>query len=499
MTIRTACLITCMICSLAARSQRIDSIQTSQQALAFIQSLSISRVITEMIDLDTSNTQQLRQLGASVFEKADFDGNGRMDLLFNGFNSKVHPYAKSFVFLSYDRDSLGIKFITRKRELDFFAAKTILLDNKPALVCMDNEQEDTVVYQDGAFVERTSPPPLVFEKIRLCVSGDDAYSLTLYKDSARLDGYPFSSASYSTRLDHDVYKKLIDCIDRIDWRRLKISKPLHPFDLPSGCLSIVGEGGKTTHIRDFEFSDNYGLQELGHQLMELRRDQKWEKVMETSSCLCDYYHNPFTPDQGTHIAHALDSLYRSLSARIDTIYLADFIDDKPDREHNTYGYPNDELLKKLIDSGVVEIVSPLQIKQWLLPHKVAIIGPKEFAAIKMPPLILTRPEKRAIRKWDRLVRRWTDKDLAMSKKYPSEQDLYASKEYTLNYEKYRRQDSLLRASKYYRSADIKRAKNVKRRLIFHPFLRYKDHLLMVVYYHTGYYHEADTTFMIIPI
>ena len=497
MTIRTACLIVCMICSLAARSQKIDSIQTGQQALAYIKSLIYSQVLTELIHLDTGNAQYLGQHGASVFEKADFDGDGRTDLLFNGVDMTASPHTQSFIFFA--RDTLLPEQLTRKKGLNFFAARLISLDNTPAIVCIDNEQQDTVVYRDGAFLDRVNHQPLVFEKLKLCISGDDAYSLTLYRDSAWLDCYPFSLSSYCARLDHDVYKKLMECIDHTDWGRLEMRKPPHPFDVPSGCLSIVGTDGKIRHVRDFEFSDTHSLKELEYQLWTLHRDQKWVSTGETRSCLCDYYDNPFTPDQGTHIAHALDSLYRSLSTRIDTIYLADNINSKPDRDHNTYGYPDDELLKKLIDSGVEEIISPLQIQQWLLPHKVAIIGSKEFEAIKMPPLVLTRSEKNVFRQQDRVLRRWINNDLALSKKYSEEQDMYASKEYTLNYKRYQRQDSLLRADKNFQSAEIKRTKNVKRRLIFTPFLRYKDHLLMVMYYYTGYRHEADTIFTIIPI
>jgi len=468
-----------MICSLAGRSQRIDSIQTDEQALAYIKSLALSQVFAELFHLGKGDSLYLQRFGARVFEKADFDGDGRTDLLFNGIDPTASPSTQSFIFFA--RDSVWPECLTRKKGLGFFTARLITLDDEPAIVYKDNEQQDTVVYKDGAFIERTFPRPLVFETLKLCISGDDAYSLTLYKDSVQIDDYPFSPTSYCAKLDHNDYKKLMECINHIDWEHLKIRKPLRPFDVPSGCLSIVGSDGKTRHINDFEFSDSYSLTELKHQLGMLHRKLNWVSTGESHSCLCDYYNIFLTPDEIAPISDTLNSLYRYLSATVDTIYLADFITDAPDRDYSDYGYPDEGTqLRSLLDSGVVEIATPQQIQQWLLPSKVALSGMKKFLEIKMPPMALTRQERRIRKKQNRVWLKYGD-DHADIKKLQW-------------------QDSVLRENKYARSADLKFTKCFKRLMIFGPLLRYKDRVLIRMSFYTPQRREeGNYTYRIVQL
>lgn len=200
------------------------------------------------------------------------------------------------------------------------------------------------------------------------------------------------------------------------------------------------------------------------------------------------------------IIHTLDSLYRSLSKWVDTFYLADYIM-PTDRDHSNYSVSGKEtlLLKDLIDSGVEVTFTPEQVRQLFLPHEVHIISRKAFLEMKRAPLVLTRPERHVRNKQNRLLRRWIEDDMAIDKKYPSDSAHYNSEEYISKWKKYDERDSMLRANKYAQSADLKQVRNRKRLMIFAPFLRYKDHWMMVMYIYSGYYHELDTIFSIIQL
>lgn len=202
----------------------------------------------------------------------------------------------------------------------------------------------------------------------------------------------------------------------------------------------------------------------------------------------------------TRIIHTLDSLYRSMSVWVDTFYLADYLI-PTDRDHSNYSVPGEEslLLKNLIDSGREVTFTPGQVQQLFLPHQVHIISRKAFIEMKRDPLILTGHERRIRNKQDRLLQRWIDDDMDIAKKYPSDSAHYTSKEYIFKRERFEEKDSLFRANKYARSADLKQVRNRKRLMIFAPFLRYKDHLMMVMYIYSGYFHELDTKFVIIPL
>ncbi len=82
--------------------QNIDAIKTNNQAEAFIKSSIPEYEDFKIgISLNSKNKRYLDSLHFKLFYKADFDGNGKTDLLISG---KTNEYEKAIVIMA---DSLG--------------------------------------------------------------------------------------------------------------------------------------------------------------------------------------------------------------------------------------------------------------------------------------------------------------------------------------------------------------------------------------------------------
>jgi len=312
-----------MIGPLAAWSQKIDSIQTDEQALAFTQGLDSYKnaYITptpRWFSDHSSDIQYIRRFGAKAFEKADFDGNGRTDLLFNGFLNSGRPPMLSLVILAYGRDSFQIHNITRGSGLDFFVAKKVMLDDTPAIEYLDSEHQkleaqdhgslrirdsieyhrDTIVYESETFVERTKSNSIILEQLRFCnminqLGGE--FSLIFYKDSVRLGhGEDLSpenlierGGTFTTKLDTLTYKRMMSIIHHIDWDHLRTQyTPLVSTHAPTGWINITYNHGQKKQIYDVGLKGSYGLTALYDLFFGMLSTQAWEKVSDIDTW-CD--------------------------------------------------------------------------------------------------------------------------------------------------------------------------------------------------------------------
>ncbi len=117
-------------------SQVIHSLRTDQQALTFVKGLRAKyndltlRPSKPTIELQKTEKRS-KLFGSICFEKADFDQNGQMDLLFNGFDR--YDKRTSLVVLSFGKDSFQIRELTPWHLIGLFASKVIKINNQDCI------------------------------------------------------------------------------------------------------------------------------------------------------------------------------------------------------------------------------------------------------------------------------------------------------------------------------------------------------------------------------
>jgi hypothetical protein len=252
------------------------------------------------------------------FEKVDLDGNGLIDLIFNGSRysySQSDSFAEplSLAILSFGRDS----FYVRDLSLDHFediAAHRLQFDGKPYIQTIrvtqrhiDTEYRaeyhiDTLAWEFNTFIEKK---PSVQRKISQIdytswngLAFNSNITVRIINDSARLKKERFegfdgleSGGVFLTRLGSNTAQRLYGLLDAIDFVRLKDSFSIDAYDATTGTLRITYDNGLTKMITDYGTCGTYGLAELHELLYGLTKTQHWVNADPVSPRCIDSLHS----------------------------------------------------------------------------------------------------------------------------------------------------------------------------------------------------------------
>ena len=236
------------------------------------------------------------------FEKADLDGNGRTDLIFNGskyYQSTTGPVAEplSLAILSFGKDS----FYVRELKLDHFEdimARPVQLGGKQYLQAIRVNQRyfagayhaiyhiDTLVWAFNAFIEKRPVVKRKITKIDYSSFNGLAFwgnmTLRIARDSVRMkkDLYEYYNGEKTggvmlTRLDSSTCQRLYGLLNAIDFVSLKDSFEISSYDASTGALRISYDDDRTKTITDYGTCGTYGLAEIHQLLYGLTETQHW--------------------------------------------------------------------------------------------------------------------------------------------------------------------------------------------------------------------------------
>jgi hypothetical protein len=298
--------------------QNIDSLRTKEEVLSFVRKLNpiYSNVYIDppkpVFGLDDYQAR-IKSFGSFAYEKADFDGNGLTDLLFNGYvddyegNKECKRFA--FVVLSFGKDSFQIKELTQGHFIQFFAARKIPIEGNNCIVTLNVEGEfiddskvyvyhnitDTLNYVAGEFIERCAPNKDTIDKIEFCAFGGlgffagiklsitDTFCImesgtSLQKPHSTID----SGGIFQTTLDWATHAKILGLLQNIDFTHLKDDYQVSWSDDLFGLLKITYNKNKVKVIKDYGLIGTYGLAALQNVLIELRDSQHWKLIKQIS-------------------------------------------------------------------------------------------------------------------------------------------------------------------------------------------------------------------------
>jgi hypothetical protein len=272
------------------------------------------------------------------FEKADLDGNGLTDLIFNGSRfsySQSDSFAQplSLAILSLGKDS----FEVRDLSLDIFqdiAAHLIQLDGKPYIQTIRVTRHridtnycaeyniDTLAWEFNAFIERKSMDRRKIAQIDYnCWNGLAFWvnaTLRIINDSVRLKKERFEgylSGVYLSRLNSNTAQRLYGLLNAIDFVSLKDSFRIGAFDATTGTLKITYDNDQTKTITDYGICGTYGLAELHQLLYGLIKTQPWVNADPLVSRCLDSLHSE---SEAMGLVRALDMDYPFLDYEPDT-------------------------------------------------------------------------------------------------------------------------------------------------------------------------------------
>ena len=274
-------------------AQSIDSLRTPDQVLAFVKGL---EKYDTNVSLHRNNPlyggrvreKRRQDFGALPYEKADLDGNGYTDLLFNGYQyQQGYSFPWTRIILWFGGDSLRVIGWHK----DLMAAKAIRLGDQLSIRTLRADGIDTLVWFQDNFIERVPPQKHRIQEIRyeFCPCGlslEGSFHMTIYGDSVKLitdaaispgtrvDSGGFFVARLDTALRHRLYALL----ERVDFPHLMERYHSQSTDQPMGELEITYDQGKRKTISFDGLEGTWGMSALHALLLELEDTLSWTKI-----------------------------------------------------------------------------------------------------------------------------------------------------------------------------------------------------------------------------
>ncbi len=292
----------------------IDSLTSDEQALTFIRAFD---GIYAGVYIDppappiggaANDLPWRRKFGARTWEKGDFDGNGRTDLLFNGYYSfrGNGNYAERIclVVLDLGLDSFCIAELSQGHSLFSFSAKKLLIGNQDCLVTLQYKNSyrefsfpdslpnriDTLAYRLGHFIEYPKPhKPHTIQKLTFSIGGglttDLGYTMKIHGDSVwllqeKLNDSRTKIISYEfvAQLDTATSRNLYQLLDYINIPSLKSKYSVGWTDDRTASLHIRFDKGRVKSIEDYGEIGTYGLVALYDLFEKFRRTLPWTRI-----------------------------------------------------------------------------------------------------------------------------------------------------------------------------------------------------------------------------
>lgn len=261
-----------------------------------------------------------------TFYKEDFDNNGYTDLLIMGgwpvtstafTGTRYNPHwivvmnngsVRHKIIeaqLSYYVTSIPeITSINNEPVINvyYYVPKDPLIKNFPFEIQIENDGtiKNKLVYRHNGFTEyNANPKDNHIEKIEFesgpCFGQCPIYRLIINKDrSATLLAEMYNINNNDTKeikgtfkgnIDSITYKNLTYSLNYIDFKNLKDHYSVSHTCARTGYLKITYDNGKTKFISDYGMIGTSGLKSLYSYMSELRFNQKWQKISDTTAIL----------------------------------------------------------------------------------------------------------------------------------------------------------------------------------------------------------------------
>lgn len=287
--------------SLSFSTNVVDGLKTDKDVENFIQSQSQALADARIAYKDFLYSDGVKQkiadsLGVKLWQKVDFDNNGKTDLLAY-INTSGQQYLTAFID---EGGSFSIHFISRWPFADIFypvirkrGSLTLLVLYKMCSYCHGPNEgisgADTLIYKFGSFIEYVQGSfPYGMHKIEKiqfsttpCYSTCPVFELDIKasrKATYHAISYNDTTGIFSGMIDTLNYNKLVTMLNYVDFPNLNDDYNVTWTDDQACRLVITYDDGKTKNIYDYGEVGTYGLSAIYKLLYALRTDQSWKLV-----------------------------------------------------------------------------------------------------------------------------------------------------------------------------------------------------------------------------
>lgn len=290
-----------------AIAQKIELLKSDDDIFAFVKSIDsnfnkyLRKTPFEKIApifpdyADTICKEEIKKRNIKLWEKADFDNNGKQDLL---INSECYERACSFVVMAFANDSFSIKYISNRVFEPCRLPRRIKVANNDALEIFyyhrslrtadqTDWKTDTLIYYWNNFVEvpkqtTTTNISRVEFSTSFCYGTCPVFKIVIdsnknvFYKAVQYNSQP--DGDYEATLDNSLFQSLCDLLNTIGFTTLEENYSVDWTDDQTSTLTITYDNGKTKRITDYGELGSYGLIQVYNYFFELRNNMKWEKI-----------------------------------------------------------------------------------------------------------------------------------------------------------------------------------------------------------------------------
>ncbi|MBS1918723.1 MAG: VCBS repeat-containing protein [Bacteroidetes bacterium] len=288
-----------------AHANRIDSLKTDEDVVAFLKSINPDFSSDKYKQIELHSTDQIRkdlacdgiatQWQIQNWEKADFNGDGRTDLLVllywydYGVYSVIDNGDGTFKFLTlsyniYEKCELAKAFKENNQQLLLYYQKIqkwVKTKNNQGYKLYP--EMDTLIYKYGGFVERNfhlsnyAIDSIEF-RTSACYGSCPVFSIALDKKGNGVYNaktYNPKQGTFTTLLDKENLNKIIGLINYISINDLQDNYRVSWTDDQTCWVRIRFTDGSIKEIEDYGLKGTFGLRLLYSIFFDLRGNQNW--------------------------------------------------------------------------------------------------------------------------------------------------------------------------------------------------------------------------------
>jgi hypothetical protein len=285
-------------------SNRIDSLQTNEDVLGFLKSIDENFRSGKFKPIEVRSADILRrdvncngladEWQINTWEKADFNGDGRTDLLviLYWYNYGVH------VVMDRGDGTYRLETLSHNVNKKCEVAKPLRWDDRDVLLVHQEKytfgkdgrpsgiyyETDTLVYQYGGFIElntkaeRAGIDSVLF-RAGHCQGSCPVFSIRFDKNgqaALAAGAYNPKQGTFHANLHKKDLENLLGIIGYLSLKKLSDQYRVHWTNDQTVWLTIWYSDGTVKEIEDYGMHGTYGLRRLFNMFFELRRSQEWK-------------------------------------------------------------------------------------------------------------------------------------------------------------------------------------------------------------------------------
>ena len=283
-----------------APATEIDRLTTAAQVQQFVRTCEGGYkefVLTDSISEECDMVQRCALLGTrSSWTKADFDGNGKADLLVLGYRSSTSPRRMIMCFLDLESQKLQKAWLVFggyncdvpqlcqvRGQVAIRYAHIVMEGERSASTEKAVCQVDTLIFDKTNFIEyNRSPKNYDIQKIVFstteCYGICPVFDLQISREgTATYQAKKFSKkeGNFTTTIKPQQFKELWRLLNYLDLPKLRDHYAVPQTDNPTCTLTITYGNGQVKTIEDYGEKGTFGLQRVYRLLFALRESQAW--------------------------------------------------------------------------------------------------------------------------------------------------------------------------------------------------------------------------------